>query len=177
MSDMKKQRSETVKPADPETLRQNLLDFSRDTGRERPVVFAGRKEEKDAVTGDLESRLRKRMEWERKHALARARVTDTHVVDASCRDGAKGTEASAEDALPPRPPRWESVFWLFQGAPGAGKTALLRNFGEMKIQRSPSPGWEGSCRKYPMEGGAREPLQRLWLAEEHGGGCFCRRDV
>ena len=148
MSDRKKQRSETVKPADPETLRQNLLDFSRDTGRERPVVFAGRKEEKDAVTGDLESRLRKRMEWERKHALARARVTDarvtdTHVVDASCRDGAKGTEASAEDALPPRPPRWESATWLFQGAPGAGKTALLRNFGEMKIQ---TPAGEGAAR-------------------------------
>ena len=143
MSDRKKQRSETVKPADPETLRQNLLDFSRDTGRERPVVFAGRKEEKDAVTGDLESRLRKRMEWERKHALARARVTDTHVADASCRDGAKGTEASTEDALPPRPPRWESTTWLFQGAPGAGKTALLRNFGEMKIQ---TPAGEGAAR-------------------------------
>ena len=148
MSDRKKQRSEIVKPADPETLRQNLLDFSRDTGRERPVVFAGRKEEEDAVTGDLESRLRKRMEWERKHALARARVTDTrvtdtHVVDASCRDGAKGTEASAGDALPPRPPRWESTTWLFQGAPGAGKTALLRNFGEMKIQ---TPSGEGATR-------------------------------
>ena len=84
---------------DPRT--QALINFSKGTGRGRPVIFAGRTKEIEGVEEDLQGRIHERMSWDKK----------------------KGA-----------PPKWESPMWLFQGAPGAGKTALLRRLESLEFK-------------------------------------------
>ena len=74
---------------DPRT--QALINFSKGTGRGRPVFFGGRKDEIEDVEEDLQRRIHERMDWDQKGP----------------------------------PPVWKSPIWIFQGAPGAGKTAFL----------------------------------------------------
>ncbi len=55
------------------------------------------------------------------------------------------------------PPKWEGATWLFQGAPGAGKTALLRHLQNLKIQ---APAGDGAA-----SGGV--PVRACSITDQH----------
>ena len=92
------------KPVDPRL--EALLNFSEGTNRERPIHFAGREDQVNGFMDDLKERTEEWQGWRKSNPL----------------------KADPPGSKPP--PAWESTTWLFQGAPGAGKTSLLRHLRE-----------------------------------------------
>ena len=92
------------KPVDPRL--RALRRFARTTNRERPILFAGREDQVNGFMDDLKERTEEWLEWRKSNPL----------------------KADPSESKPP--PAWESTTWLFQGAPGAGKTSLLRHLRE-----------------------------------------------
>ena len=92
------------KPVDPRL--RALRRFARTTNRERPILFAGREDQVGPFMRDLKRRTKVWQGWRKSNPL----------------------KADPPESKPP--PAWESTTWLFQGAPGAGKTSLLRHLRE-----------------------------------------------
>ncbi len=59
---------------------------------------------------------------------------------------AKDLRTRTKDSMAGKSDAWEGAAWLFQGAPGAGKTALLRHLQNLKIQAPAGNGYLKSKR-------------------------------
>ncbi len=70
---------------------------------------------------------------------------------------AKDLRTRTKDSMAGKSDAWEGATWLFQGAPGAGKTALLRHLQNLKIQ---APAGNGAA-----SGGV--PVRACSITDQH----------
>ncbi len=70
---------------------------------------------------------------------------------------AKDLRTRTKDSMAGKSDAWEGATWLFQGAPGAGKTALLRHLQNLKIQ---APSGDGAA-----SGGV--PVRACSITDQH----------